>query len=57
VVIVLNTEHAAAFVAKDVGDLGPDEERRFDFVYTYDRSRVITAARAFLRQELLARLG
>ena len=57
VVIVLNTEHAAAFVAKDIGDLASDGERRFDFVYTYDRSRVITAARVFLRQELLARLG
>ncbi|MCW2496981.1 EAL domain-containing protein [Jatrophihabitans sp.] len=51
-VIILNTEHSAAFVGRDCGDSGADLERRFEFVYTYDRTRVVAAARAFLRQQL-----
>ena len=49
VVIVLNLHFAAAFVARDLGDNGPDGERRFDFIYTHDRSTVINAARCFIQ--------
>lgn len=39
---------AAAFVARDLGDTGPDHTRRFDFVMTHDRERVISATRALM---------
>jgi EAL domain-containing protein (putative c-di-GMP-specific phosphodiesterase class I) len=39
---------AAAFVARDLGDTGPDDTRRFDFVMTHDRERVISATRALM---------
>jgi diguanylate cyclase (GGDEF)-like protein len=47
-VIVVNPNRAAAFVAHDCGDTGPDEQRRFDFIYTHDRGAVIDAARCFI---------
>jgi len=47
-VIVLDPHFAAAFVAHDLGDDGPDFERRFDFCLTYDRDLVIEAARALM---------
>ena len=49
VVIVVSPHFAAAFVARDCGDEGPDAERRFDFVYTHDRDAVIDAGRCFLQ--------
>jgi EAL domain-containing protein (putative c-di-GMP-specific phosphodiesterase class I) len=48
--IVLNANYAAAFVARDLGDSGPDLERRFEFVYTHDRIAVVRAATAFIEQ-------
>jgi EAL domain-containing protein (putative c-di-GMP-specific phosphodiesterase class I) len=39
---------AAAFVAHDMGDDGPDKDRRFDFIMTHDRDLVIAAARALM---------
>ncbi|MDQ3609669.1 MAG: EAL domain-containing protein [Actinomycetota bacterium] len=36
-VIVLAPHFAGALVAIDLGDRGPDDERRFDFALTYDR--------------------
>ncbi|MET3424470.1 EAL domain-containing protein (putative c-di-GMP-specific phosphodiesterase class I) [Actinoplanes tereljensis] len=47
-VIVVGPHRAAALVARDVGDTGPDRERRFDFALTHDRSLVLEAARALL---------
>lgn len=47
-VIVVGPHMAAALIARDVGDDGPDEERRFDLVLTYDRELVLTAARALM---------
>jgi EAL domain-containing protein (putative c-di-GMP-specific phosphodiesterase class I) len=41
---------AAAFAGRDLGDAGPDLERRFDFVITHDRDHVITATRALMRR-------
>ena len=37
-----------AFVARDLGDEGPDADRRFDFFVTYDRMLVLEAARALM---------
>jgi EAL domain-containing protein (putative c-di-GMP-specific phosphodiesterase class I) len=39
---------AAAFVARDLGDSGPDHLRRFDFIMTHDRELVIAATRALM---------
>ena len=50
VVIVINPHYAAAFVARDCGDQGPDLDRRFDFIYTHDRDAVILAGRTFLKE-------
>ncbi|MDQ1726967.1 MAG: hypothetical protein QOK14_1012 [Frankiaceae bacterium] len=49
-VIVVGPFFAAALVARDLGDEGPDNERRFDFVITHDRALVLAAARAALQR-------
>lgn len=47
-VIVVGPHRAAALVAHDLGDTGPQSARRFDFAITYDRALVIEAARSLL---------
>ena len=47
---VVGPHFAGALVAFDLGDTGPDHERRFDFALTYDRDLVIEAARALMRR-------
>ncbi|CAN5428816.1 hypothetical protein BH20CHL6_BH20CHL6_20630 [soil metagenome] len=47
-VIVVAPHMAGALIARDVGDDGPDDERRFDLVVTYDRELVLTAARVLM---------
>jgi len=47
-VIVVSPHYAAALVARDLGDDGPDHERRFDYVITHDRALVLKAARSLL---------
>jgi EAL domain-containing protein (putative c-di-GMP-specific phosphodiesterase class I) len=49
-VTVLGPHFSAAFVARDLGDSGPDFERRFDFALTYDRELVTRAARAMMQR-------
>ena len=48
-VVVVGSHFAGAFVARDLGDTGPDSERRFEYFMTYDRERVTAAAGALLR--------
>jgi EAL domain-containing protein (putative c-di-GMP-specific phosphodiesterase class I) len=48
-VIVVGPYHAAALVARDLGDSGPDRDRRFAFAITHNRDLVIAAARSLLR--------
>ena len=48
-VLVVGPHQAAALVARDLGDTGPDADRRFVFATTYDRALVIAAARSLLR--------
>lgn len=48
-VIVIGPHLAAALVARDLGDGGPEPERRFEFALTHDRELVATAARSLLR--------
>jgi DICT domain-containing protein len=47
-VIVVGPHHAAALVARDLGDTGPDRDRRFEFALTHDRGLVLEAARSLL---------
>jgi EAL domain-containing protein (putative c-di-GMP-specific phosphodiesterase class I) len=47
-VLVTTPHFAAALVARDLGDDGPDGDRRFDYVVTYDRELVLAAARSLL---------
>jgi EAL domain-containing protein (putative c-di-GMP-specific phosphodiesterase class I) len=47
-VIVISPHFSMAFVARELGDSGPDLERRFDFAMTYDRDLAIAAAHALM---------
>jgi EAL domain-containing protein (putative c-di-GMP-specific phosphodiesterase class I) len=47
-VIVVGPHQAAALVARDLGDTGPEPDRRFDFAVTHDRALVVEAARSLL---------
>ena len=49
-VVVLGPHFGAALVAVDLGDEGPDMERRFDYVITHDRQAVVDAARTLMRR-------
>jgi EAL domain-containing protein (putative c-di-GMP-specific phosphodiesterase class I) len=49
-VVVLGPHFAAALVAYDLGDDGPDLERRFEFAVTHDRELVIDAAATLMRR-------
>jgi EAL domain-containing protein (putative c-di-GMP-specific phosphodiesterase class I) len=49
-VVVLAPHFGAAFVARDLGDEGPDRERRFDFALTHDRELVTEVARSMMRR-------
>jgi EAL domain-containing protein (putative c-di-GMP-specific phosphodiesterase class I) len=49
-VTVLGPHFGAAFVARDLGDTGPDDERRFDFALTHDRELVTEVALAMMRR-------
>ncbi len=51
-VVVLAPHFAGALVAVDLGEIGPEDERRFDFALTYDRDLVITAASSLMRRVL-----
>jgi EAL domain-containing protein (putative c-di-GMP-specific phosphodiesterase class I) len=47
-VAVIGPHFAGAFVARDLGDGGPDVDRRFDYFVTYDRELVVAAARTLM---------
>jgi EAL domain-containing protein (putative c-di-GMP-specific phosphodiesterase class I) len=48
VVVVIGTHYAGALIAKDMGDTGPDRDRRFAFSLTHDHETVLAAARSLL---------
>jgi len=48
-VIVVGPHFAGALVARDLGDDGPDGNRRFRYAVTYDRDLVLAAARSLLQ--------
>ena len=47
-VVVLTPHFAAALLARDLGDTGPDADRRFSYALTYHRDTVVRAAGALL---------
>jgi hypothetical protein len=48
-VVVIGPHFSGAFAARDLGDGGPDFQRRFEYFMTYDRTQVVEAARPLLR--------
>lgn len=55
-VAVLGPHFAAALVARDLGDDGPDRERAFEFALTFDRELVVDVV-ATLLHRVVARTG
>jgi EAL domain-containing protein (putative c-di-GMP-specific phosphodiesterase class I) len=49
-VTVLGPHFGAAFVARDLGDNGPDHEHQFDFAMTHDRELVTEVAKSMMRR-------
>lgn len=49
-VAVIGPHFAAAFVARDLGDDGPDHLRRFEFALTHDRKLAVDAATALMQR-------
>ncbi|KHD74143.1 hypothetical protein MB27_30610 [Actinoplanes utahensis] len=47
-VVVLGAHTAAALMARDLGDTGPDADRQFEFVVSYDRTIVTAAAHSMI---------
>jgi EAL domain-containing protein (putative c-di-GMP-specific phosphodiesterase class I) len=47
-VVVVGSHYAGALIAKDCGDMGPEIDRRFEFLVTHDRALVLDAARSLL---------
>jgi EAL domain-containing protein (putative c-di-GMP-specific phosphodiesterase class I) len=48
VVVVVGTHYAGALIAKDLGDTGPDRDRRFAFALTHNHETVLAAARSLI---------
>lgn len=46
---VVGPHDAAALIARDCGDTGPDPDRRFEYIVTHDRATVIAAARSLMQ--------
>ena len=51
-VSVIGPHFAAALVARDLGDAGPEDERRFDYAVTHNRDLAIDAARSMMARIL-----
>lgn len=49
-VVVVGPHFAGALLARDLGDGGPDAQRRFDYLVTYDRTTVLAAAALLMHQ-------
>ena len=47
---MIGPRFAAALVARDLGDDGPQDQRRYDIAVTHDRDLVIRAAEPLLRR-------
>lgn len=49
---MVGTHYFAALIARDLGDTGADDDRRFEFVLTHDRRVVVAAARSLMNRVL-----
>ena len=49
-VLMVSPHFCGALIARDLGDAGPDMDRRFEFDITYDRDIVVQAARSVMRR-------
>ena len=47
-VTVVGSHYSGALIARDLGDSGPDLDRRYEFVVTHDRDLVLGAARSLM---------
>ena len=47
-IIVVGPHHAEALIARDLGDTGPDADRRFEFLHTHERELIVRAARSLM---------
>jgi EAL domain-containing protein (putative c-di-GMP-specific phosphodiesterase class I) len=47
-VTTIGSHYAAALIARDLGDDGPDLDRRYEFLVTHDRDVVLAAARSLM---------
>jgi EAL domain-containing protein (putative c-di-GMP-specific phosphodiesterase class I) len=47
-VAIVGPHFAAALAARDIGDAGPEDERRFDFAISHNRELVTEAARSLM---------
>ena len=47
-IVVVGPHFAATLVARELGDSGPDIERRFEFVLSHDRELAIQVALALM---------
>ncbi len=47
-VIVLTAHFAGVLAARDLGDHGPDDQRRFEYALSYNRELAVDAARALM---------
>ena len=47
-VVVISPHFAGAFVARDLGDTGADDDRRFEYILTHDRALVTRAAQLLM---------
>ena len=50
--VVLAPHFAGALLARDLGDEGPEDSRRFEFALTYDRDVVVAAAQTLMSRVL-----
>lgn len=53
-VLVVGPHYAAGLIARDCGDGGPDQRRRFDYCVTHDRPLVLAAATVLMSRLLPA---
>jgi DICT domain-containing protein len=49
-VVVVGPHYTGALIAKDLGDSGPDLDRRFLFALSHDHETVVSAARILLKR-------
>lgn len=49
-VVILGHSYSAALIARDAGDPGPSDQRRFRYLLTFDRTVTTMAAQAIMRR-------